>query len=155
RELDLGPGARRRVDDGTAAVARHAPDDRLAHAAAVVGQRGRVEAGPAIAHVHLQLAVARLGVDVDRRPAAELRRVDHRLPHGRDERLAARVELEVADDDDLDRYAVRALDLAGQRFERGGEPAVAALAPGQPGAQLALLRAGKRGDRARVVGALL
>ena len=119
------------------------------------GTRGRVEARAAVAHEDLQRVVGRLGVDVDGRAAAELRRVDHRLARGGHERLAAPVERAVADDHDLDRHAVRALDLAGHRLERGGEPVVVALAAGQPRAQLALLRARQGGHRARVVGALL
>ena len=149
------PAARLRVDRGAAAVARHAPDDRLAYAAPVGGHRGRVEARAAVADEDLQRAVGRLGVDVDGRAAAELRGVDHRLARGGDERLAAPVERPVADDDDLDRHAVGALDLAGHRLEGRGEPIVVALAAGQPRAQLAFLRARQRGDRARVVGALL
>ena len=39
-----------------AAVALHPADDRLAHAAAVGGHRGRVEAGAAVAHEHLERA---------------------------------------------------------------------------------------------------
>src|SRR3954452_22043159 len=111
-ELDLGAGPRRRVDLGAAAVARHAPDDRLAHAAAVGWQGVGAEAGATVADVDLDLAVERLGVDVDGRAAAELRPGDHRLAGGRDERLELGVEVGVAHRDDLDCNAVVALDLA-------------------------------------------
>ena len=43
-------------------MALHAPDDRLPDAAAVGRQVGCVEAGPAVAHEHLEAAVAGLGV---------------------------------------------------------------------------------------------
>src|SRR2546425_213273 len=80
-------------DRGAAAVALHAPDDRLAHAAPVGGHRGRIEAGAAVADVDLHLAVGDLGVDVDGRAAAELRRIDHRLARSGDQRAPALVEI--------------------------------------------------------------
>src|SRR5436189_31631 len=89
RQLDLGPLAGRRAHRRPAAVALHPPDDRLAHAAAVVGHAGDVEARPAVADEHLDLALIDLGVDVDGRAAAELRGVDHRLARGGDQRQPA------------------------------------------------------------------
>ena len=155
-ELDLGPGAGRRVDRGAPAVAGHAPDDRLAHAAAVVGDGGRIEARAAVAHEDLQRVVGRLGVDVDRRAAAELRRVDHRLARGGDERLAAPVERRGRRrrrprPARRGRARPRRPPPRARRRARSWSPSRA----GQPRAQLALLRAGQRGHRARVVGALL
>ena len=156
-ELDLG--ARRRAPSGWRRGRRGAPCARRSTRARRGGPAGRRPGrspGRGRGRRPASALVGRLGVDVDRRAAAELRRVDHRLARGGHERLAALVERRVADDDDLDRHAVGALDLAGHRLQRGGEPVVVALrGRRQPRAQLALLAAGQRGHLARVVGALL
>ena len=65
-QLDLRPVARRAVDRRAAAVAFHARDDRVAHAAAVRRHRVGVEARPAVAHEDLGAAVLDLGVERDR-----------------------------------------------------------------------------------------
>ena len=79
------------MDHRAAAVARHPADDRLAHAAAVGGDRRRVEARRRGRGRRPGARRRGLGEDRDRRAAAELGRVDHRLAHGGDQRLAARV----------------------------------------------------------------
>ena len=112
--------------------------------------------GPAVAHEDLGAAVLDLGVERDRLRAGELGRVHERLAGGGDQRARALVERAVADGHDLDRHVVVGLDLGrgglqrARERRRAGGPRVV-----QPGAQLALLAAGERGDLARVVGALL
>ena len=138
-------------------MALHAPDDRLADALAVVRDGGGVESFAAVADEHLQAAGLGLGVERDRAGVGrELRRVRERLARGGDHRLGGGVQLGVAHLDDLDRDAVRVLDLLGRRPDRARERGLAARALlEQPRAQLAFLAAGQRGDLARVVGALL
>src|SRR5262245_53318263 len=84
---DLGPLAGARMDIRPTAVARHAPDDRLAHAAPIGGDRVRVEAGAAVAYEDLDPLRRGLGVDGDRRAVAgELGGVGQRLAGGGNER---------------------------------------------------------------------
>jgi hypothetical protein len=61
------------------------------------------------------------GVDADRRVRRELDHVQDRLAPGGHQRLGALVERPVADGDDLDRNAVRVLDLGDGRVERRGQ----------------------------------
>ena len=90
------------------------------------GTRGRIEARPAVAHEDLEALVGRLRVDRHgARVAGELRGVEHRLARGRDERLAVAIERRVADGDDVDRDAVRLLDLLGGGLQRGRQRALA------------------------------
>src|SRR4051812_24933944 len=148
--------ARRAGPPAPPAVARHPPDDRLAHAAPVPRHVRGHEARAAVAHVDLQLVVEHLGEDVDRRARAELRRVDHRLARRGDQGERGLVELGVADDDHLHRHAVVALDLVGRALQRGRQMRrLGPRPPREPPAQLALLAARERRDRARIVGALL
>ena len=95
------------VDLGAPAVAGHAPDDRLAHAAAVGGDRGGVEAGAAVAHEHVP---ARRRPAPRRRRRRRRRRTWRRSASPRARRRPApprRVERAVADRDHLDGHAVR------------------------------------------------
>ena len=149
-ELDLGPAAAGRgVDRGAAAVALHPPDDRLAHAAPVGRHGGRIEARPAVAHEDLQALAAGLRVDRNRaRVAGELRRVEHRLARRRDERLAVAVERRVADGDDVDRDAVRLLDLVRRRLQRRRQPALAVGGAGAPLSQVRSSRSWRRASAA-------
>ena len=141
---------------GAPAVALHAPDDRLAHAAAVGRHGGGVEARPAVADEDLQALVAGLGVDGDRAAAAELRGVEHRLARGGDQRLAVAIELRVADGDDVDRArrarssiscaaASSARGQAGARRPRArAHPTATCAARAPGGARARRPRAGRR-----------
>ena len=143
-----------------AAVALHAPDDRLAHAAAVGRARapgrspgrGRGRTPPARSSLDL-------GVDATGAAAAELGRVDHRLARGGDAapRRARRASASPTATTSTGTPCV-VLDLGRGGLERGGQPRRlpgAAAPAGEPRAQLALLAAGERGHLARVVGAPL
>ena len=115
-----------------------------------------VEARPAVAHEHLDPLGRDLGVERHRRRrAANLAAFTSASRAAATSASRARVERRVADRDDLDRHAVRLLDLGRGRLER--ELATVALAGRaaavQPRAQLALLAARERGHLARVVDA--
>ena len=158
RQLDLRAVARIAADLGLPAVSLHAPDYRLADAAAIGRDGLGIEAGPAIVDEDPRAALLDLGVEAHRSPVRrELGGVGERLAARRDERLEPLVELRVADDHRLDRRAVRVLDVGGGRAERVGEALVrpARLGVGEPFAQLPLLAACQPSDLLGVVGALL
>ena len=115
------PLVRRRRQLGRAACPCHPATDRLGDPVRARGQRIRVEAGAAVAHVYRDLVVA----DVDERRdlvrARVLGRVGHRLARGEDERLDPLVERDVARADEVDGHAVQLLDLGGGRVHRGRE----------------------------------
>src|SRR3954467_14267714 len=102
-------------------MALHPADDRLAHAAAVSGDRGRVEARTTVADEDVETIGGGLCEDVHNRAATELRRVHHRLARCRDKRLSPLIERNVSDADDFHARTVVALDLARRSLERGAE----------------------------------
>ena len=63
--MDLG-ALLQTADPGLATVARHAGDDRLAHAVAVGSDLVEIEAGPTVSHEDLQTLRRDLGIDADR-----------------------------------------------------------------------------------------
>ncbi len=132
-------------------MALHAPDDRLAHAGAVVGDGVEVEARAVVAHERLDGVGPDLDVGADGRA-----RVAHGVPrglaHGLDERVEVRVHRPVAGDDELHRHAVEVLDLAHRGGEGGAERAGAGVLVVEVAAQLALLRAGEARDGRGVAG---
>ena len=84
-----------------------------------VGQRVRVEARAAVAHVDRDLVVADVDEGGDLVGAGVLGGVRHRLARGEHERLDPLVERHVAGADELDRDAVQLLDLGrGRRRSR-------------------------------------
>ena len=91
--------------------------------AAVVGDRGRIEAPAAVAHEDRDPLRLDLEVHRDGRRARVTDRVDDRLARREQERLQARGRA-VAHAHDLDRHAVLGLDLGRELVERGAERAV-------------------------------
>src|SRR5262249_57829137 len=90
RQLDLRAVVPVAADLGGAAVPLHAPDYRLAHAAAIGGDLVRIEARAAVVNEDASVAVLDLGVEAHRAALrGELDRVGERLPAGGDERLEA------------------------------------------------------------------
>src|SRR3954469_20000163 len=157
-QLHLPARFGRAVPGGAAAAAGHPAHDRLADAAPVLGHGVGIEAAPAVADEDLGAPVGDLDEQRDGLGAAAVAHgVGQRLAGGRDERAVAVVEVAVADGDDLDRDAVGLLDLGGGGARGVGQPLVGTGLgrARQPRAQLALLAARERGDRARVVGLLL
>src|SRR4051812_37924444 len=157
-QLHLRALAGRAVDRRAAAVSAHASHDGLAQAAPVGRHGAGVEAVAAVADEDLGVAVDDLDVQRDGLGRAAVPRgVVQRLARGRDQRAVALVEVAVADGDDVDGHAEGLLGLGGRGAQRVAEALVRPRLAGarQPRAQLALLAAGERRHRARVVGALL
>src|SRR5262249_32326229 len=129
------------ADLGGAAVSLHAPDYRLAHAAAIGGDLVRIEARAAVVDEDASVTVLDLGVEAHRAALrGELDRVGERLPAGGAERLESIVRRRVADDDGLDRLAVRVLDVGGGGAQRVGE---ALVRPARLGVRGAVARPGR------------
>src|SRR3954451_7359462 len=95
-QLHFGARSGRALDGGAAAVPGHAAHDRLAHAAPVVVDGGRVKAHAAIADEDLGAAVLDLHEQRDRLGAAVTRGVGQGLARCGDQRAVAVVELAVA-----------------------------------------------------------
>src|SRR4051794_19877538 len=123
------------------AVALHSPDDRFAHAPAICGDCGWVEAGTTVAHEDVDTLGACLRVHVNHRPAAELRRVHHGLTGRRHERLSPLAQRALAHPHAPPARPVVTLAPPRCRFECGAERDGAAgrRPPAEPRTQLTLL----------------
>ena len=154
QQLHLGARAWRARDGRAPAVAPHAPDDRLAHAAAVVRTARRVEARPAVADEHLDPLRRPRRI----RPPRSRRRTSPRSSSPRAQRppRPRQRRREAHRPPPPPPPARRGAPPPRRRRPRARRPAgrlTRRRPPGQPCAQLALLAARQRGHLARVVGA--
>lgn len=144
-QLDLGPGAWAGPDLDGPAVPLHPLDDRVGDPPPVLGNRGEIEAGAAVANEPIDLVVLDLDVDGDVNDAGVLGGIEDGLVAGCDEGPEIVVHLRVADHNSLDLQLMGPFEATGHRVD-GVVQAHAMHARGttvQPGAEVALLRPGE------------
>ena len=154
KQADLGALARCALDLGGAAVAGHAPADRLGQAAAVAAARRR-DRSPPRSRTNACIPSA-VGLDVDRHvvDAGVLGGVDRRLPDRREQRLDPLVEGPVAHDHQLDRHVVQVLDLLGHERSRRSQRRVARRPAASAYSHSRSSRSWRRARRHRAAGIL-